>query len=241
MSSLAPLEAVLQRYQTLAFHQNPALADRLQQIQAWQKQRMQDTHQTLFARYPAMARYFLNRLYGGADFDVLVQQLQRILGKAHKVEKLVPESTVKTGLLGVELAVLAIELDEQLALWWQEKHPDVLAPTDALMLEAYQVLAQDQQRLHQMDLLDQLGEKLDQYVRSFMVQSVFKLARASAQKHHLGELYEFIGEGFVAMKPLKNAAEFVGQFTAAERDTIARVHQRHPDPFLRGQPQLEMS
>ena len=78
MSSLAPLEAVLQRYQTLAFHQNPALADRLQQIQAWQKQRMQDTHQTLFARYPAMARYFLNRLYGGAEIFEIKGKSRRI-------------------------------------------------------------------------------------------------------------------------------------------------------------------
>lgn len=234
MSTLAPLESLLQHYRQLAFHQNPALAQRLILIQDWQKQRMQHTHAPLFERYPDMAAYFLNRLYGGADFDVLAEQLQRVVSKAQKVEKLVPESTVKTGMLGIELAVLAIELDEQVARWWQQEHPDQSQPDDALMLEAYQALQQDQARLRQMDLLDQLGVKLDQYVRSFVVQSVFKLARGAAQKHQLGDLYQFTSEGFAAMKPLKNAKDFVGRFTAAERDTIHRVHSGHADPFLRG-------
>ena len=34
-----------------------------------------------------MSEYFLNRLYGGPEFDALAAQIERLLKYAHKAEK----------------------------------------------------------------------------------------------------------------------------------------------------------
>ena len=233
MSAFDPLKSQLARYHALAHHQDPALAVQLMAVQAWQKERMQQTHRVLFARpkHQLMADYFLNRLYGGADFSILAAQFDRVLLKAHKIEKVIPTGAVHTGTLGVELAVLAIELDEQLAqLLLQQQTSQI---TEQVMLAAYLQADQAAQRQHQMALLNELGAKLDQYVRSFMVQTAFKMAKNTAYKHGFAPVYDFTAEGFAAMKSLDSAQSFIHAFTHQECEIIQQVHQQQPDPFTR--------
>lgn len=42
-----------------------------------------------------MSEYFLNRLYGGADFDALAEQIARLMKYAHKAEKLFRKMPLK--------------------------------------------------------------------------------------------------------------------------------------------------
>ena len=44
-----------------------------------------------------MSEYFINRLYGGPDFDALAGQIARLMRYAHKAEKLIPENAVQLG------------------------------------------------------------------------------------------------------------------------------------------------
>ena len=233
MSAFDALKSHLARYRALEHHQDPALAAQLIAVQTWQKARMQHTHRVLFAKpqHQLMAAYFLNRLYGGADFVVLAGQFERVLLKAHKIEKFAPASAVHTGTLGIELAVLAIELDEQLAKLLQQQH--IVEIDDAVMLQAYLDADQADQRNHQMAVLNELGLKLDKYVRSLMIQTAFKLAKNTAYKHDFAPVYDFTAEGFAAMKSLDSAAGFIKTFTQAECAIIQRVHSQQPDPFGR--------
>lgn len=233
MSAFDALKSQLARYRALEHHQNPALAAQLAAVQAWQKNRMQHTHRELFAQpeHQLMAHYFLNRLYGGADFEILADQFERVLLKAHKIEKIVPASAVHTGTLGIELAVLAIELDEQLAKLLLLRPTEPI--TDEIMLDAYLDADQAERRQHQMAVLNELGLKLDKYVRSLMIQTAFKLAKNTAYKHEFAPVYDFTAEGFAAMKSLDSAAGFIEAFTQAECEIIQRVHQQLPDPFAR--------
>jgi hypothetical protein len=57
------------------------------------------------------------------------------------------------------------------------------------------------------------------------------MAKGTAYKHNFAPLYDFTAEGFAAMKPLASAEDFIGVFTAAERDTVERVHGGDPYPF----------
>ena len=245
MSSFDPLQALLNRYYALEFHHNPQLAARLQAVQNWQKKRMEHTHAELFAvpAHQLMTQYFLTRLYAGPDFAILAQQFERIIAKAKKFEKFVPSSTIRTGCEGVELAVLAIELDQELAQYLLE-HPEYDTSTefdpdghfsDNLVIELYHKANQNTARYHQLDLLDQLGNSLDKYVRSFMTQQAFKMAKSSALRHNFAPIYTFLDEGFAAMKPLKSAEVFIGVFTRDERELIKRVHAGTPNPFKRNE------
>ena len=233
MSKLAALDDLLALYYQSNYHQNPAIFQRLQDVQAWQKQRMQRTHAKTFAEKQniLMSEYFLNRLYGGPDFDALAGQIARLMKYVHKAEKLIPENAIKTGTSGVALAILAVRLDEQVAMQLlQDYHPNE-ALTDEMMRLTYLKLDQGQQRLEQLDLLDQLGKSLDKYMRSFVVYTAFKMCKGTANKYHFQIMYEFMQDGFLAMKPLKSAEKFVQDFTAVERQIIHKVHAGDLAPF----------
>lgn len=233
MSKLAALDDLLELYYQLNYHQNPEIFRRLQDVQAWQKKRMQSTHHKQFAEKQnvLMSEYFLNRLYGGPDFDALAEQIARLMKYAHKAEKLIPENAVKTGTSGVSLAILAVQLDEQVAMQLLEDYHPHEGLTDEMMRLTYLKLDQGQHRLNQLDLLDQLGFSLDKYMRSFMVHTAFKMCKGAASKYNFDVMYEFMQDGFLAMKPLKSAEKFVKDFTAVERQIIHKVHAGDPHPF----------
>ncbi len=107
MSKLAAFDYLLLQYQTLNYHQNPALKQRLHEVQAWMKARIAETHKEFFAlpENQLMAQYFLNRLYGGPDFEAIAQQIERLLKYAHKAEKLLPENAIKTGTKSVSMFI----------------------------------------------------------------------------------------------------------------------------------------
>lgn len=233
MSKFAQLDELLKHYDQLSYHTQPHILKRLQEVQAWQKARMQHTHQQHFAekQNQLMAEYFLNRLYGGPDFDALAAQIARLLNYAHKAEKIIPENAIKTGTLGVELALLAVQLDEQVAIQLLKDYPAQTALDDEMMRLTYLKLDQGQVRLKQLALLDQLGVSLDKYMRSFVVYTAFKMCKGAAHKYHFQVMYEFMQAGFQAMKPLKSAEKFVHDFTAIERRIIGQVHAGNPTPF----------
>ncbi|HAA06567.1 MAG TPA: hypothetical protein DCD99_04490, partial [Acinetobacter schindleri] len=201
--------------------------------QLWQKERMQRTHAKQFAEKQnvLMSEYFLNRLYGGPDFDALAEQIARLTRYAHKAEKLIPDNAIKTGTHGVELAILAVQLDEQVAQQLLEDYHPAESLTDEIMRLTYLKLDQGQDRLKQLAMLDQLGTHLDKYMRSFIVQAAFKMCKGAAEKYRFEVMYEFMQDGFLAMKPLKSAEKFVREFTATERNIIDRVHAGDPQPF----------
>lgn len=233
MSKFAPLQEQLDHYYALQYHQNPTLAKRLNDVQLWQKERMKYTHQAFFAvpAHHLMTQYFLNRLYGGPDFDVLAHQISRIIKNAGIVEKIIPASAIRTGFAGVGLAVLAIRLDEEIAQDVLNTYGADEPLTDEIMRLTYLKLDQAKARAHQLDLLDELSISLDKYVRSTLVKSAFKMSRGMAYKYKIDPLYEFIQEGFDAMKPLESAEEFIKIFSTEERHIIDKVHAGDPLPF----------
>lgn len=233
MSKLAVLDELLELYYQLKYHKNQDIFYRLQDVQAWQKKRIQRTHAKQFAEKQniLMSEYFLNRLYGGPDFDALADQIARIVKYAHKAEKLIPENAIKTGTSGVKLAILAVQLDEQVAIQLLEDYPNNPALTDEMMRLTYLKLNQGANRLKQLHLLDELGISLDKYMRSFMVQAAFKMCKGAATKYHFEVMYDFMQDGFLALKPLKSAEKFVKEFTAIERQIVDKVHAGDLNPF----------
>ena len=66
---------------------------------------------------------------------------------------------------------------------------------------------------------------------SVWINTAFKMCKGTASKYRFELMYDFIGEGFVAMKPLKSAATFIQSFTAKERVIVDNVHSGKPNPF----------
>lgn len=233
MSKLAVLDELLVRYHQLNYHHHPQIFQRLQEVQAWNRQRIQRTHQLQFAEKSntLMAAYFLNRLYGGPDFDSLAAQIIRLTQFAHKAEKLIPANAIKTGELAISLSILAVQLDEAVAMQLLADYPADQNISDEMMRLSYIKLNQLESRQVQLNMLDQLGEYLDQYLRSFMLHTAFKMCKNTAHKYKFDGMYDFIDEGFSAIKPLKSAAKFIKEFIILEQKIIQKVDSSHPDPF----------
>ncbi len=233
MSKLAALDQLLEQYQQLSYHTDPILEKRLHEAQDWLKIRIQNTHHDLFNQpeNQLMAKYFINRLYGGPEFDDLALQIERLLKYAHKAEKIIPENAIKTGLKSVGLAVLAMQLDEQVAAQLLKDYPTDQVIDDEMMRQTLIKLDQHDARLEQLGLLDDLGGALDKYMRSFIMHTAFKMCKGTAAKYKFELMYDFIGEGFVAMKPMKSAAKFIHEFTVKETEIVEKVHSGHPHPF----------
>ncbi|AMW79995.1 hypothetical protein AMD27_14520 [Acinetobacter sp. TGL-Y2] len=233
MSKLAELDQLLEQYKQLNYHSDPILKQRLNEAQAWLKNRIQDTHHLLFnePKHQLMAQYFINRLYGGAEFDDLAVQIERLLKYAHKAEKIIPENAIKTGLKSVGLAVLAMQLDEQVAKQLLKDYPVDQPIDDEMMRLTLIKVDQAEARQQQLNMLDDLGTSLDKYMRSFIMHTAFKMCKGTASKYKFELMYDFIGEGFLAMKPMKSAANFIARFTEKERLIIENVHSLKAHPF----------
>ncbi|WP_089605322.1 FFLEELY motif protein [Acinetobacter piscicola] len=233
MSKLAALDQLLEQYQQLSYHTDPILKKRLHEAQDWLKIRIQNTHHEMFNQpeYQLMAKYFINRLYGGPEFDDLAVQIERLLKYAHKAEKIIPENAIKTGLKSVGLAVLAMQLDEEVAAQLLKDYPKNQAIDNEMMRLTLIKLNQEQVRYQQLQLLDDLGAALDKYMRSFIMHTAFKMCKGTANKYHFELMYDFIGEGFVAMKPMKSAEKFIHEFTVKEGEIVEKVHSGQPNPF----------
>ena len=233
MSKLAALDQLLEQYQQLSYHTDPILKNRLHEAQTWLKNRIQMTHQDLFNQKEnvLMAQYFINRLYGGPEFDDLAVQIERLLKYAHKAEKIIPENAIKTGLKSVGLAILAMQLDEQVAAQLLKDYPADQVIDNEMMRQTLIKLDQYDARLEQLSLLDDLGGALDKYMRSFIMHTAFKMCKGAANKYRFELMYDFIGEGFIAMKPMKSAANFIHTFTVKEQEIVEKVHAGEPNPF----------
>ena len=225
MSKFDFIAQQLHAYESMAFHHHHQLAQQLKAVQQWQKIRLQQTHAQLFdhPKHQLIAQYFLNRLYGADDFDILAFQLRRIIRNAGIVEKVIPATALQTGESGLALALLSLQLDQQLAQYLLTQQIDVRSMTSDAIGQAYINCHQFEPRLHQLDLLETLGHQLDHYMRSRMVKTAFKLARGAAYRYRVDPIYEFIEQGFKAMEPLKSSAQFIKEFTLREKQILQRL------------------
>ncbi|ALF59109.1 FFLEELY motif protein [Psychrobacter urativorans] len=223
MSALSELQNHLTRYWALPYHQDAALESKLVEVQAWQRARIQRTHNELFEqpKNRPMADYFLTQLYGGGEFKLLAKQLERILPKAKKLERLAKETVLETGSLAIQAAILAIELDMHLAEWLLAQE---LPVNEENMLAAYQAVDEAGERRTQINNLKDVCYRTDKYLNSFMLKKVFALAKNTAYSHNFQPMYDFIDAGFKAMKPLDSVGGFIEPFCKRELLIIDQIH-----------------
>ena len=223
MAALANLQQHLNHFWALPHHHNKRLNNKLKKVQSWQQARIKSTHSTLFEQpqNQLMADYFMTQLYGGNEFKLLAKQLARILPKAQKLERLAKESALEAGSMGIQAAILAIELDLHLAQWLVSKR---LPVNENNMLAAYRAVDEADERRVQISNLKEVCYRTDKHLNSFMLKKAFALAKSTAYRYKFQPLYDFIDTGFKAMKPLKSVSGFIEPFCEREMIIIDHVH-----------------
>ena len=234
MSQIQTLVDMLKAYQALPHHTSPILKQALGDVQAWQKARIRRTNHALFTddKTTPLANYLIERIYGNDDFDVLADQLLtagvNALNGSGRLEKLIPSNALKAGVQGVRLAIDAIALDLALASSLLDDFGTAYASTginDALMYDVYKNVNAKDERITQVYAIKEVCEQSYQYFNSFILQNAFKLAKGMAYDNGYQPLYDFIGDGLLAIKPLKRIDDFTVPFVANELAIIHEIHR----------------
>lgn len=223
------LYSYLERFFALRQHRDMApFPARLQRFQSWQRDRLASTHRGLLddpKTAPAM-RFLVDDVYGGRDLLPVAREIHRALPKAIR---LLPERLMETSARALEMAIITQELDEAAAELLGARLDRPL--DDATYVRAYQALGCKDDRRHQLQLITELGDHLDRYVRSRMIQTTFRLVRKPAHAAGFVNLYDFIDRSFRVMKPVPHAGRLLAQVADREATIMERLFTGHPDPF----------
>lgn len=198
---------------------------RLAEVKRWQARRLARTYADLAAdgRYAQATAFFLDDLYGTKDFSGRDEAMLRIYPV---MVRTLPNSAVETAALAIEVDALSEDLDRRLAL--------ALAPgqiDEAGYAAAYRAMGGRAQRERQIELIDQVGRRLDLLVKKPMIFTTLKLMRGPARLAGLQDLQVFLEHGFEAFRRMGGADHFLATIAARERLILSRLLSAHPSPF----------
>ena len=232
MSLLSPgaapeaLRLHLQRLRALrgaeALEGRPA---RLSEVKHWQALRLGRTYSDLAAhpRYAQATRFFLEDLYGEKDFSGRDEAMLRIYPV---MVKTLPAGAVEPAALAIEVDAFSETLDRRVAQ---------ALPAGAIAVsgyaQAYREAGTPEERQRQIELIEEVGERLDDLVARPMVYAALKLMRGPARIAGLADLQSFLERGFDAFRRMGGADYFLETIAKRETTILKRLFCGHPNPF----------
>ncbi|MBS0445710.1 MAG: hypothetical protein JSR59_07130 [Proteobacteria bacterium] len=202
----------------------PALRARVDGLKDYQQRRFARTYEDLLAtpRYAAAARFFLDELYGPANFERRDAQFARVVPT---LVRLFPQPVIDTVAHLGELHALSERLDTRMAAALAET-----APLDAASyIRAWQATGEPEARAEQIELMLVVGRSLDRFVRNALIRHSLRMMRAPAAAAGLGELQVFLESGLAAFRAMNSATEFLATIEQRERSLAAALFAAAPD------------
>jgi hypothetical protein len=190
---------------------------RTAEVKRWQARRLERTYADLSGepRHAEATAFFLDDLYGEKDFSARDQEMLRIVPV---MARILPASAVETAALAIELEALTESLDQRLAASLPRGEL-----TPGRYAEAYRASSTRAERLHQVDLIEAAGRRLDALVRRPMVGATLKLMRRPAHVAGLGDLQEFLERGYAAFRGMGGADAFLAALRARETAILEEI------------------
>ena len=198
---------------------------RVKTVKLWQQQRLRRCYTDLATdpRYAKAVAFFLDELYGTRDSAIRDRDLIRMYPT---MKRLLPKFAFDTVDRALELDVLAEEFDQAIA-----KQLDGVALNEASYATAFRAAGRRADRLHQVELMRDVGHGLDVVVKKPLIYSTLKMLRKPAQMTGLGEIQQFLEKGFSAFRHMNGAEHFLQTIAEREIVLIERLLDNHPDPF----------
>ncbi|QPF75788.1 hypothetical protein G8A07_24630 [Roseateles sp. DAIF2] len=196
----------------------PGLPARVQALKAYQQRRFERSYADLLAvpRYAAAAQFFLDELYGPADFSRRDAQFARVVPA---LVRLFPAEVVDTVAQLAELHGLSEQLDSAMGAQLLDR-PRFDAADYA---RAWQAAATPAQRERQIELLLSVGLALDALTRKPLLRQALRMMRGPATAAGLAELQRFLESGFDTFKAMGGAADFLDTVAWRERALAAAL------------------
>jgi hypothetical protein len=198
------------------------------QVASWQAARLKQTHQDLYQNpgYHKGLEFLLTDLYASTGTSHRDDNIDRVFPK---MVKWLPDHQLQTLAGLVELNLLTQQLDHNLAsaLHCHQMNAAALAVQDYCL--AYRYANDQHQRLRQIELIADVGHRLDRYVRNRTLGWLLSMGRGPAEMANLQDLHDFLHRGYNAFRCMNNVGKLV--------DRLALREQRIMDNILTGQPQ----
>ncbi len=198
---------------------------RLAEVKEWQAMRLARTYADLSAspRYAKATAFFLGDLYGAKDFSGRDEAMLRIYPL---LVRTLPQGAVETAALAIEVDALSEALDRRVA--------SVVEPGpvgEESYARAYRQAGTRAERLRQIELIDEVGRRLDVLVGRPLVYATLKLMRTPARLAGMQELQSFLERGFEAFRHMGGAQEFLETISGREKAILSRLFSGRPSPF----------
>jgi len=203
----------------------PVMGERVRALKRWQTDRLVRTYADLMAqaRYRQATAFFVEDLYGPKDFTGRDVAMMRIVPM---MARILPAKAVETAALSVEVEALSEDLDHRLA------HRLGAAPLDERSYaQAYRESATPEERHRQIQLIADVGHRLDALVKWPFIGSTLKLMRQPARLAGLTDLQDFLERGFEAFRAMAGADDFLATIQRRETQILNRLFSGEANPF----------
>lgn len=193
-------------------------------LKRYQSGRLGDTHADLLANpnTNGAALFFLEELYGAHDLSQRDLDLERIIPT---LQKMLSYESLHTITEAIVLDALSERLDTSMAR--------VLGTdfTEGMYIAAYRTATTREERATQLDLVQELGESLCELVNIPLLSVTLTIMKGPAKLAGLGQLHEFLNEGFSTFKRMKKPMQFVETIVGRERQVMERIYEGRKEPF----------
>jgi hypothetical protein len=193
---------------------DPNLGAKVQAVKQFQHARFVRDYTDLLtsSRYRAAAMFFLDELYGPADFSARDAEFERVVPMMARV---LPHEVVRTIADLMELHSLTEELDQRMAAALNSAEID-----EASYRGAWLQIGRRLDRERQVALLLESGRALDRHTRSKVVLTTLRVMRRPAQAAGYGRLQAFLEAGMSAFARMAGAQDFLRVIEHNEARTI---------------------
>jgi len=228
MNLLSPLHNLDQlKHQTAEAAQlDPEVA----MLRVWQSQRLARSYADLLEqpRYRPACLFFLEDIYAPRDFSQRDHDIEQMYDF---MRRFIPGAMLRPLALTVKLHHLTEALDQHLLEVLMNQLGVTETITVALYAEAYRRCDNYTQRVKQIDMIVEIGERLDGLVKSPLTAMMLNVAKGPARRAGWVELVDFLEHGYTAFKHMHGGKYFLTTIRQREIDALDRMYANNPDPF----------
>ncbi len=206
------------------------LRDNSFHVSDWQASRLKTTHHDLYEHsgYHAGLEFLLTDLYAPTSMTRRDDNIDRVFPK---MVKWLSDNQLNTLAGLVELNLITQQLDLELTEHFHEQGTDTTNLTTRHYCEAYRSSALLTQRERQINLVADVGQQLDHYVRNRTLGWLLTISRAPADMADLSDLHSFLHRGYTAFRNMDNVQRLIERLVAREKQVMGNILSNHPDPF----------
>ena len=190
---------------------DPALGESVAAVKRFQANRFRRCYADLLsaAEFGAASRFFLDELYGEADYAERDQQFARI---AATLATVFPAAVVGTAVALSRLHLLTEQLDHQMAEHCLLQAKSAFDLDAASYLAAWRCVGRRADRQYQLESVLELGRELADLTRKPGLLFLLKLMHRPAKSAGLASLQQFLERGFEIFAMMSRSKGKVAQF-----------------------------